>query len=57
MDYQHNRLRERIEGFAHRVKATIDQLDFDQRQKLLRLVVYCGNRPIQWRTRDAPQAD
>ena len=36
---QHNRLRERIEGFADRVKTTIDQLDFDQRQKLLRLVV------------------
>ena len=36
---QHNRLRERIEDFANRVKATIDQLDFDQRQKLLRLVV------------------
>ena len=36
---QHNRLRERIEGFADRVRATIDQLDFDQRQKLLRLVV------------------
>ena len=29
---QHNRLRERIDGFA-------DKLDFDQRQKLLRLVV------------------
>ncbi len=36
---QHNRLRERVEGFADKVKLTIDQLDFDQRQKLLRLVV------------------
>ena len=36
---QHNKLRERVEGFAARVKTTLDQLDFDQRQKLLRLVV------------------
>ena len=36
---QQNRLRERVEGFADNVKGTIDQLDFDQRQKLLRLVV------------------
>jgi site-specific DNA recombinase len=36
---QQNRLRERVEGFADKVKVTIDQLDFDQRQKLLRLVV------------------
>lgn len=36
---QHNRLRERIEGFADKVRATIDKLDFDQRQKLLRLVI------------------
>ena len=36
---KHNRLRERVQGFAEKVKATIDQLDFDQRQKLLRLVV------------------
>ena len=36
---QQNRLRERVQGFADKVKATIDQLDFDQRQKLLRLVI------------------
>ena len=36
---QQNRLRERVDGFAHKVKATMDQLDFDQRQQLLRLVV------------------
>ncbi|MGH8603281.1 MAG: hypothetical protein ACREXR_11070, partial [Gammaproteobacteria bacterium] len=37
---QHNRLRERIDGFADKVRATtIDKLDFDQRQKLLRLVL------------------
>ena len=36
---QQNRLRERVEGFADKVKATIDHLDFDQRQKLLRLVI------------------
>ena len=34
-----NRLRERIEGFAVRVRTTIDRLDFAQRQTLLRLVV------------------
>ncbi len=34
-----NQLRERVEGFANKVRASIDQLDFDQRQKLLRLVV------------------
>jgi hypothetical protein len=28
-----------VEGFAEKVKATIDHLDFDQRQKLLRLVI------------------
>jgi site-specific DNA recombinase len=36
---QQNRLRDRIEGFADQVRTTIDRLDFDQRQKLLRLVV------------------
>ena len=36
---QQNRLRERVEGFTDKVKATIDHLDFDQRQKLLRLVI------------------
>ncbi|MGC1410038.1 MAG: hypothetical protein WA864_13970 [Acetobacteraceae bacterium] len=34
-----NRLRDRVEGFARRVQATIDQLDFAQRQTLLRLVI------------------
>ena len=34
-----NRLRERLEGFANKVKATVDRLDFDKRQKLLRLIV------------------
>jgi len=34
-----NRLRERVEGFATKVRATIDRLDFERRQKLLRLVV------------------
>jgi site-specific DNA recombinase len=36
---QKNRLRQRVAGFAEKITATIDQLDFDQRQKLLRLVV------------------
>ena len=36
---QQNALRERIAGFSATVGATIDQLDFEQRQKLLRLVV------------------
>jgi site-specific DNA recombinase len=36
---QKNRLRQRVAGFAEKVTATIDQLDFEQRQKLLRLVV------------------
>ena len=36
---QQNRLRDRVERFAHKVRATIDRLDFAQRQKLLRLVV------------------
>ena len=35
----HNRLRERVEGFANKVRASIDRLDFDQRQKLLRLMI------------------
>ena len=34
-----NALRERIIGFSATVGATIDHLDFEQRQKLLRLVV------------------
>lgn len=36
---QQNRLRDRVEGFARRVQATIDRLDFAQRQSLLRLVI------------------
>jgi len=36
---KHNRLRERVKGFAQEVMTTIDRLGFDQRQKLLRLVV------------------
>ena len=36
---QQNALRERIIGFSVTVGASIDHLDFDQRQKLLRLVV------------------
>ena len=36
---QQNALRERIIGFSATVGATIDHLDFEQRQKLLRLVV------------------
>ena len=36
---KHNALRERITGFSVMVGATIDHLDFKQRQKLLRLVV------------------
>ena len=36
---QQNALRERIIGFSATVGASIDHLDFDQRQKLLRLVV------------------
>jgi site-specific DNA recombinase len=36
---QQNRLRDRVEGFASKVRTTIDRLDFDQRQKLLRLIV------------------
>jgi site-specific DNA recombinase len=34
-----NRLRQRISAFAQQVTAAIDDLDFDQRQRLLRLVV------------------
>ena len=36
---QQDTLRNRVEEFAQRVRTTIDQLDFDQRQNLLRLVV------------------
>lgn len=36
---QKNRLRQRIDGFAEKVTATIDKLGFEQRQQLLRLVV------------------
>lgn len=36
---QHNRLHERIQSFADQVKTGIDQLNFEQRQKLLRLIV------------------
>ena len=36
---QQNRLQERVECFADKIRGTIDQLNFDQRQKLLRLVV------------------
>ena len=34
-----NRPRQRIGGFAERVTAAMDSLDFSQRQKLLRLVI------------------
>ncbi len=34
-----NHIRNRVAGFAHRVLAVIDQLTFDQRQQLLRLVI------------------
>jgi site-specific DNA recombinase len=34
-----NQTRNRVADFAHRVLTVIDQLDFDQRQQLLRLVV------------------
>jgi site-specific DNA recombinase len=34
-----NRLRQRVEDFAGRVMASLDGLDFEQRQRLLRLVV------------------
>ena len=36
---QQNQLRDRVEGFADKVRTSIDRLDFDQRQKLLRLVI------------------
>lgn len=36
---QKSRLRQRIAGFAEKIVATIDQLNFEQRQQLLRLVV------------------
>jgi len=36
---QKNKLRERIEGFAERVRAVIGQLDFEQKQRLLRIVL------------------
>jgi site-specific DNA recombinase len=36
---QQDRLRDGVEGFAHRVRATIHRLDFAERQKFLRLVV------------------
>jgi site-specific DNA recombinase len=36
---QQNRLQARVEEFASRVMTTIDRMNFDQRQKLLRLVV------------------
>lgn len=36
---KHDTLRNRVEDFAQRVRTNIDQLDFDQRQKLLRLIV------------------
>jgi len=34
-----NRLRRRLAGFAERVAASLDDLDFDGRQRLLRVVV------------------
>jgi site-specific DNA recombinase len=36
---QDNRLRQRVTSFADRVVASLDDLDFDRRQQLLRLVV------------------
>ena len=36
---QQNLLRRRIAGFAHRVRGGLDELGFDQRQKLVRLMV------------------
>ena len=35
----HNRLRHRLAGFAERIAASLDELDFDGRQRLLRLIV------------------
>src|SRR6266498_2063543 len=36
---EHNQLRQRLTGFAERVTQAFDGLDYDQRQRLLRLVV------------------
>jgi site-specific DNA recombinase len=36
---QQNQLRRRIAGFAHRVRDALDELGFEQRQKLVRLMV------------------
>ncbi len=36
---RHNRLRQRLAGFAQRVTAALDELDFEDRQRLLRLVL------------------
>lgn len=36
---QKNRLRQRITDFSHKITETIDQLNFEQRQQLLRLIV------------------
>ena len=36
---QKNRLRQRVAGFAGKIAATIDKLDFAQRQQLLRLIL------------------
>jgi site-specific DNA recombinase len=36
---RNNQIRNRVAGFAQRVLTVIDQLDFDQRQQLLRLIV------------------
>jgi site-specific DNA recombinase len=36
---QKNRMRQRVAGFAEKVALTIDSLNFEQRQRLLRLVV------------------
>jgi hypothetical protein len=36
---QHNRLRQRIAGFARRALSAIDGLSFEQRQRLLRMVL------------------
>jgi site-specific DNA recombinase len=36
---QHNRLRQRIAGFARRASSAIDGLSFEQRQRLLRMVL------------------
>ena len=36
---RHNHLHQRLAGFAQRVAATLDNLDFEDRQRLLRLLV------------------